>query len=151
MVPFIARWPKTIAAGQQSDALISHIDLMATMASLLNVPIPQREAADSRDQLQSWLGKDKVGRDYVVEQSTSRVLSVRTKQWKYIEPSNGPKMITWGPKIETGNDKQPQLYSLTGNPYETTNVAAENPETVSQMQAIIQKERTAHKASVQVK
>ena len=151
MVPFIARWPKTIAAGQQSDALISHIDLMATMASLLNVPIPQREAADSRDQLQSWLGKDKVGRDYVVEQSTSRVLSVRTKQWKYIEPSNGPKMITWGPKIETGNDKLPQLYNLNGNPYETTNVAAENPETVSQMQAIIQKERTAHKASVQVK
>lgn len=151
MVPFIARWPKTIAAGQQSDALISHIDLMATMASLLNVPIPQREAADSRDQLQSWLGKDKVGRDYVVEQSTSRVLSVRTKQWKYIEPSNGPKMITWGPKIETGNDKQPQLFNLSGNPYETTNVAAENPETVSQMQAIIHKERTAHKASVQVK
>ena len=60
-------------------------------------------------------------------------------------------MITWGPKIETGNDKQPQLFNLNGNPYETTNVAAENPEIVSQMQAIIQKERTAHKASVQVK
>lgn len=140
-VPFITRWPGNVAKGAESHALISHIDFLGSMASLLGVTIPQRQAIDTRNQLPSWLGRDSVGRSYVIEQSTSRVLSVRTKQWKYIEPSRGPKMITWGPKIETGNNPEPQLYDVGASAYEATNVATENPATVTQLQAILKQER----------
>lgn len=142
-VPLIVKWPRHVEKGKLSGALLSHIDLLASMAKLLGVAIPQRQAADSHDQLESWLGRDTVGRSHVIEQSTSRVLSVRTKQWKYIEPSNGPRMITWGPKIETGNNPLPQLYKVTDNPYESDNVAQENPDIVNQLQAILRAERAS--------
>ena len=36
------------------------------------------------------LGKDKAGRDYIVEHSGN--LAIRIGDWKYIEPSKGPKI-----------------------------------------------------------
>ncbi len=145
-VPLIVRWPGKVLGGRQSDALVSHIDWLASMARLLGVTLPQQQATNSRDQLDAWLGRDSVGRSYVIEQSTSRVLSVRTKQWKYIEPSNGPQIIPWGPKIETGNRAQPQLFDLLHTPYESANVAGENHDTVTQLQAILRQEREADKS-----
>ena len=88
-------------------------------------------APDSRNYLPTILGSDQKGRDYVIGQSNTHVLSVLTPQYRYIEPSNGPKMIQWGPKIETGNLLVPQLYDMTVSPYETNNVAAEHPDEVS--------------------
>lgn len=146
-VPFITRWPGHVAKGGESHALISHIDFLGSMAHLLGTPLPQHQAPDTRDQLSAWLGRDSTGRSHVIEQSTSRVLSVRTRQWKYIEPSRGPKMIPWGPKIETGNSTLPQLYNVGDSPYESANVADENPAIVAQLQAILQQERKAAPAT----
>ncbi|MBF1589484.1 MAG: arylsulfatase, partial [Prevotella sp.] len=67
--------------------------------------------------------------------------SVLTAQYRYIEPSNGPKMIQWGPKIETGNLPVPQLYDMTVSPFESKNVADEHPNEVSRMQLILKEER----------
>ena len=36
-VPFIARWPGRIPAGTNTDALINHTDMLATLAEMLNV------------------------------------------------------------------------------------------------------------------
>ncbi len=43
-------------------------------------------------------------------------------------------MITWGPKIETGNLSEPQLYDMESDTGERHNVAAQHPEIVKQMQ-----------------
>ena len=125
-----------------SKALVSQIDLLSSLGSLVRARFPKGSAPDSRDYLQTLLGTDTKGRDYVIGQSNTHVLSVLTSQYRYIEPSNGPKMIQWGPKIETGNLPVPQLYDMTVSPYETNNVAAEHADEVSRMQSILKSERS---------
>ncbi|HMR17508.1 MAG TPA: hypothetical protein PKD13_13620, partial [Mariniflexile sp.] len=50
--------------------------------------------------------------------------------WKYIEPLDGPKLVPWGPIIETGFQLKPQLYDLKNDPNEQKNLATEYPEKV---------------------
>lgn len=140
-VPFIVSWRDSIAPGQESDALVSHIDLMRSLGSLFNARIPRESARDSRDHLSTILGKDKISREYLTEMSNTHVISVRSGKWKYIEPSDGPKMITWGPKIETGNLPEHQLYDMSTDQGERKNVAAEHPDVVEKMQQYIREVR----------
>jgi arylsulfatase A len=50
-VPFIVRWPGKVAAGKVSDGLISQIDVFATLAAVVEAPIPAGSAEDSYNQL----------------------------------------------------------------------------------------------------
>lgn len=140
-VPFIISWGRNIPRGIRSDALVSQVDLLASLSHLIQARIPKGCAADSRNHLDAYLGKDTTGRPYVIQQNNRRVLSVRTAKWKYIEPSSGEKMISWGPKIETGNLPGPQLYNLQRNAYEAENVATTHPQVVFDMQEILRRER----------
>lgn len=136
-VPMIIRWPGHIEAGSESDALTSQIDLMRSFGALVGARLPKDAAPDSRNCLPVLLGADRQHRDYVPELSSSRVLSVRCGRWKYIEPSAGGPMITWGPGIETGNLPEPQLFDMTSDTGERHNVAPEHPETVARMQQLV--------------
>lgn len=140
-IPLIVSWPRRVAQGQQSGALVSQIDLMASLGRLVKAVFPKGSAPDSRDCLGTFLGENKTNRPFVIEQSNTRVLSVRTPQWKYIEPNDGPKMIPWGPKIETGNLATPQLYDMTASPFEQTNVAESHPRVVFELQNILRRAR----------
>ena len=139
-VPAIVRWPAQVAGGQTSGALMSQVDFLRSFASLLNARMPKGSAADSENQLQALTGKDQQGRRYVMEMSLSRVLSVRTKQWKYIEPSDGRTFMK-AEKVETGNNPQPQLYDISSSQWEGDNVADKNPQVVYDMQNILRHAR----------
>ncbi|MDE5836938.1 MAG: sulfatase-like hydrolase/transferase, partial [Paramuribaculum sp.] len=140
-VPFIVSWKNHIAPNQESDALVSHIDIMRSLGSLFNARLPKESACDSRDNLATILGENKTSREYLTEMSNTHVLSVRSGNWKYIEPSNGPAMIQWGPKVETGNLAEPQLYDMSVDQGERKNVASEHPDVVAKMQAYIEEVR----------
>ena len=140
-VPLVVAWPGHVAKGTQTDALFSLVDLMASMAAMTGVELPAEAAPDSHDQLQALLGQRDKGCKYVVEQSTSRVLSVRTPRWKFIEPSQGPKMIPWGAKVETGNLPEPQLYDMRNDTGERHNVAPKRPRLVRKFLRLLRKTR----------
>ena len=140
-IPVIVRWPKNVKAGQTSDVLMSQIDFMASFGNLIGATFPKGSAPDSRNHLGNLLGTDTTHRPWVAEMSNNHVLSIRTKEWKYIEPNDGSKMINWGPKIETGNDPNPQLYRISDNLYEQDNVAESNPKVVYELQNILRKVR----------
>ena len=140
-VPLVVAWPGHVAKGTQTDALFSLVDLMASMAAMTGVELPAEAAPDSHDQLQALLGQRDKGCKYVVEQSTSRVLSVRTPRWKFIEPSQGPKMIPWGAKVETGNLPEPQLYDMRNDTGERHNVAPKHPRLVRKFLRLLRKTR----------
>lgn len=139
-VPAIIRWPGQVPAGAVSEAIVSQIDLCGSLGSLLKAALPKDAAPDSCDGLDAWLGQDPVGRDYVIEQANDRTLSVRTAEWKYIEPSNGPSSYSWASGVELGYQKEPQLYHLTTDPAERHNLVAERPDILAQLQAILEKE-----------
>ena len=84
--------------------------------------------------VKSWLGKSRASRSYAVKMAANHALVLRTKDWKYIEPSKGGPMIPWGPKIETGYKPTPQLFRITEDQGEQTNVADRHPKLVRKFQ-----------------
>ena len=140
-IPAIIRWPARIPGGRVSEALLSQVDLLRSFAGLLGARIPAKAASDSRDCLSAWLGEDGAGRDYVIEQSNTRTLSVRTPKWKYIEASNGSPVISWAPGVESGNSPVPQLFDLEKDPSEKMNLIGSEQETAAYLANIICGER----------
>ena len=140
-VPFIVSWQGHVARGQKSDALLSLNDIFRSLSTLIGQEIPDAAAPDSRDMLRTLLGKSRKSVPYLLTMPNNRSINLRTKNWKYIEPSDGKPMITWGPRIETGYKSVPQLYDMTRSRYEATDVASQHPELVSEFQDIIDRER----------
>lgn len=140
-VPAIVSWPKKIKNSRESDVLMSHIDWIASLGSLVDAKFPKGSAPDSYNRIDNLLGMDDTDRPWVVELASNHTLSVRTKDWKYIEPNDGPKMITWGPKVETGNLSTPQLYNMAKDQNERENLASQNPDKVYELQNVLRRVR----------
>lgn len=139
-VPFIVCWPGNTPKGKVSDALVSHIDDFASFASLIGARLPKGAAPDSRNAMNTWLGKSDESRPFVVEQSVDHTLSIHDGEWKYIEPSNGAKRA-WGTGIETGYMRKPQLYNLKTDKAEQTDLAEKNSEQVYRLQEALRQIR----------
>ncbi len=140
-IPFIVSWPAQVKGGKKSDALVSLIDFVGSMNALAGGTLPAGQSADSRNCIDTWLGRSKQPAPYHVSMAANRSLEIRTQRWKYIEPSQGGPMISWGPKIETGYLATPQLYDMQKDIHEQKNQADSKPKIVSQMQTLLQEVR----------
>ena len=121
-VPMLLRWPAKVKAGTVSNALFSQIDLFASLAALTGRKI---KTQDSYNNLNTLLGAPK-SRDFIVQQSVNSTLSIIQGDWKYIEPSNGPRKNEMT-NTELGNDSKPQLYNLKEDRNEQNNLAERYP------------------------
>ena len=137
-VPFIVSWPDKVKKGKTSDALVSQIDLFASMAELVGQEMQSGAGVDSQNQLKAFLGTDRKGRDYVIEASGS--LSVSDGAWKYITPNKGAAFMKLT-RTETGNAPVDQLYNLKKDRGEKENLAEKYPEKVKAMKAILEREK----------
>jgi len=131
--PFIVRWPGRVTPGV-SDALLAHQDMPASLAALVGVQLGEDDAPDSWNVLPALLGTSPGGRPQLVEQAGA--LGLRVGTWKYIEPSDRARFDRWT-DTELGNDSVPQLYDLSVDPGETTNLAEQHPERVREMAAML--------------
>jgi arylsulfatase A-like enzyme len=137
--PFIVRWPARVKSGV-SDARFSQVDLFASLAALVEQKLDDEDAPDSLDMLDTLLGKNKAGRYHIIEQAGT--LSIIRSSYKYIEPSDGPKMNV-PTNTELGNDPEPQLYNVAEDPGEKHNIAAEHPEIVKDLDERLQRIKNA--------
>lgn len=131
-VPFIVNWPAGIAGGLSSDALMSLIDVMASVGELTGASIPAGAAPDSRPRSATLTGRSTEGAEVIYEMASNRALCVRSARWKYIPPSDGPAVQRDG-NIETGYSSRGQLYDLESDPGETVNLAACRPDIVAEL------------------
>lgn len=136
-VPLVVSWPSK-TKHTVSDALVSQIDLYASLAQLANETIATGAAPDSRNYLNTFLGKEKKGRKYVIEQAGA--LSVSDGTWKYIEPNNGPTFNELT-NTELGNNKEPQLYNLKQDIGEKKNLANQQTQKLAELKTILELER----------
>lgn len=135
-IPFIVSWPAQIKPAV-SGALVSHIDLFTSMATLVGEELSPNTAIDSQDHLAAFLGTDTIGREYVIEAASS--LSITDGEWKYITPNNYPSYYEYT-QIESGNSTEEQLYHLSEDIGEQHNVASKYPEKVAELKALLEQE-----------
>jgi arylsulfatase A-like enzyme len=139
-VIFIARWKGTIRKGV-SDALFSQIDLMASFAELTGRSVPEGAGPDSENHLRTLLGKEKSGREWLVEHASNGRLAIIKGDWKLIEPGPGVK-VQVNTNTETGNDPMPQLYNLRTDIGEKNNLAPDNQAIVKELTELLQRIKT---------
>jgi len=135
-VPFIVKWPKHVPVGR-SSALISQIDFLATMSQMLGSTFDGNSAKDSKANLNAWLGKDKIGREYIIEQAGT--LAIKKGDWKFIKSGKGAR---FNPQvnIELGNDSEDQLYNLKTDPNEKNNVSTAQKEKLTELKSLLEQE-----------
>ncbi len=134
-VPMLVSWPGRIRGGDTSKLLVSQVDLVASLASLLGIPYHTSQARDSEDRLDALLGRPgAMGRRHVVEEAVSGVLSLRRSDgYKYIPASTGPKRFSWAPQTETGFEPFEQLYHLPSDRMERNNLSVSQPDILQGM------------------
>lgn len=135
-VPTIVYWPGRVKPGV-SDAMVSQVDLFASLARLAGLSLQPSDAPDSYDMLDTWLGMDTNDRPEMLEEAFT--FAVRKGEWKYIAPQEKPTP-GWmkNKKLESGLSPQPQLYNLKNDIREDRNVTTLYPEQVKELQALLQ-------------
>lgn len=122
-VPFIAYWPSVIPPGSESNALITNLDFIATLADLTGVPVPSGLDSQSFYPLLLSPQTDSPRTSFVHSLSKGD-FAYRKDNWKYIQyRSNSGQWIE-------------QLFDLAKDPYEKNNLAASKPE----ISALLKKE-----------
>ena len=134
-MPFMLRWPKVVKPGSVSSRLICFTDLMATFADLTSTKLPASIALDSHSFLPALTdpSSSHQPREPIVMKAGSGAMMIRQGKWKLIDQlgSGGfssPKRI----RPEEGGPKG-QLYDLSSDPSEKTNLWSEYPELVQKL------------------
>ena len=141
-VPFIVQWAGHVKPDSQSNALISQVDLLSSLAALTDQPLPEQAGPDSMNLLPALLGRSKEGRRQLVEDADVR--SLVDGDWKLIQPSNFPAMNK-NTNTELGNAPKPQLYNLRQDPGEKTNLADQQPDKLKAMTKQLTDIRAGHR------
>lgn len=144
-VPFLVKWPKIIKPGTTCDQLICLTDFFATVCAIENVPLPANSAEDSVSFLPALTAQPiPTTRQGVIHHSISGHFSYRSGDWKLLL-AKGSGGWTAPQEIELkdkSNIPKGQLYNLTKDPGETTNLYEANPEIVADLLTKLEKDVT---------
>jgi len=126
-VPFITYWKGKIDP-TVSDALVSQVDLLSSLASLVG---SEKRGTDSQELLDVFMGKDSRGRGELILEATGRT-ALRQGDWVLIPPHEGPA-VARNVQIELGNAPEYQLYNLGEDIAEQNNLAEDQKERLEAM------------------
>lgn len=135
-VPFIVRWPAQIAAGRTTDETACLTDLMATCAAIVGDTLPANSGEDSYNFLPVLQNKNYEGpvREATVHHSINGSFSIRQENWKLnFCPGSGGWSYPQPAEAEKMDLPPLQLYDLSQDIAEETNVADQHPEIVRRL------------------
>jgi arylsulfatase A len=130
-VPMIVRWPGVAPAGTECDEMCAGFDLYPTFAALAGAAVPTDRIVDGKNILPLVKGEPgaKTPHEEFFYFTNYNLEAVRSGDWKL-------RLIDHQ-HVGTHEKKRPgvALYYLKDDLGETTNVAADHPEIVAQLQA----------------
>lgn len=150
-VPFIARWPGKIPADSVQSEVICLTDLPATIAALIDYPLPADAAEDSYDVRRALFGETiaKPLREATVHHGSQGWFGIRQGGWVLIDHPSGdnnrgrnaePEWFRRERMAKT-HDRQVELFNLQEDPAQRVNLAAAHPEKVEALQALLERYR----------
>ena len=122
-VPFIVVWPEKIKKGSESSHIGYFPDIMPTLADVAGVKCPIESDGISLYPIFSGKPSKQKEHEYLYFEYP------QSKGWLAIRYGNWKGLVQ---KVNKGNNDL-ELYDITLDPRETTNLAAEHPEIVAKM------------------
>ncbi len=159
-VPFMARWPLAIPAGQVSAQVTNTTDIFATLASVVGYELKAQDARDSFDMLPVLLGiqsEDDPVRPHLLTQSFRGEFQIRQGSWKYLDHmgSGGNNYAqAYMPQYglpETAPDATGQLFHMDRDPGETTNLFFKASEKRKELQALLSRLKSSGRSAPKVR
>jgi arylsulfatase A-like enzyme len=139
-VPFVVRWPAKVAAGGTCDQLLCLNDLLATCAVVLDTQLPDSAGEDSVSFLPALLGQaNSSPREALVHHSINGSFAIRQGKWKLcLCPDSGGWSAPRPGQAPAGTPPV-QLYDLSTDIGEQSNLAEKHPETVQRLTELLEK------------
>lgn len=139
-VPFIVRWPSTVAAGSTSTQLLCLTDLFATLAEITGEALIPNCAEDSISFLPALRGQISGRRD-VVHHSINGSFAIRAGRWKLLlAPDSGGWSAPKPGSPAAQGLPSVQLYDLTSDLGESTNQQAEQSSIVHELITLLEQQ-----------
>ncbi len=150
-VPFIVSWPQHVAPNTRSGNLVCLTDVLATIADVVDQPLPSGAAEDSFSFLPTLRGTTDQGnstpaRRDVIHHSVSGYFAIRQDNWKLcLCPDSGgwtdpkPTAKSWS-AIEQAGQSLVQLYDMTQDIGEQTNQAQQHPQVVERLLTLLRQQ-----------
>lgn len=126
-VPFIVRWPALVKPASVNNQLVHHADVIATIADIFGIKLPDNTAEDSFSLMPLLRGSNKPIRESAVSCGSNGVPGYREGTWKLI--------LARDPMTNT----DVQLYDLANDLGETKNLSGIHPDRVATMRANFEK------------
>jgi arylsulfatase A len=145
-VPSLVKWPGVVKSGSVSDALISQVDLIGTLAALAGHALPAGVAEDSYDLLAVWKENAPSPRRTIVHNTFPDAYAVRHDHWLLIANQTGvhSKVPAWF-DLENGHakNKHPgELYDLRADLAQKRNLYGTEPAKVKELTALLESSRS---------
>ncbi len=138
-IPLLVRWPARIPAGRACEDTVCLVDLLATMADVAGVAVPDEAGEDSVSNLPLWLeqpGAEPI-REATVHHSIDGSFAIRQGRWK-LELCPGSGGWSWPrPGAECEGLPPVQLYDLSADVGERRNLQEQHPEVVAHLTALL--------------
>jgi arylsulfatase A-like enzyme len=144
-VPFIVKWPGRIKAGSVSHEIVSQIDIMATIASIAGIELPENAAPDSYDFRPVLMGEEYSSpvRKVLIHNTYASKWGIRKGDWLYINhPSGGHRELPESFKELTGYtdfDTPGILFNMKDDSEQRINLYDEYPEKIEEMEELLRK------------
>jgi arylsulfatase A len=142
-VPFLLKWPGVTKPGTVTDALVSQVDLMATLAAATGAELPPDAAADSHNLLPWLIGRFAAPpRTTLVHNTNPKQYAIRHGEWLLVDGPTGvmePKQRSAPPAwlekhgYPPEDDQPVELYDLEQDVGQRHNIAAEQPQRVAEL------------------
>lgn len=148
-VPFIVRWPDSIPKARVNNQLSSNIDVLPTLANLLDLELPY-QSIDGHDLSALWLGEQQKSEreHYYYYQQKNHLSAVRNATWKLVLPHTyrcyecklpGHDGNSGGTENVTLTEME--LYNMVADPGERINVIEQHPRVVEEMMVLVNEAR----------
>ncbi len=127
-MPLFVRWPGRIEAGTERNMPVAHLDLFPSIVAAAGAPLPADRVIDGINILPFAKGEDVEEPNRPIFWRDGYYHAVRLDGWK-LQFSARPDKV-W-------------LYNLDEDPTEQNNLAADHPEKVAELKALVE----AHNAT----
>lgn len=148
-VPCLVRWPGVVPAGRVSNKLLSHIDILPTVAKVCGAVLPKNKI-DGVDWSALLKGDDSLTprRDFYYYYRRNSLEAVRRDHWKLVfeHPSRSyvgqaPGANGWPGPAPENTPVAKALYDLRRDPTEAYDVKAQYPAVVAELEALAEAAR----------